>query len=130
MISQYLYISTAPKLTREDVDRILESASRNNAASEITGMLLYNGRNFLQLLEGDEAELIALMVRIMHDPRHTGVSMLRHAKVPERAFPEWSMRRIMLADDIAVRRKELEELLPKGLDPAVCEITLNFATLN
>ena len=125
-----MYISTAPRLSREDIDQILESAQRNNAANGVTGMLIYNGRNFLQLLEGDEADLIALMVRIMHDPRHTGVSVLHQAEVRERAFPEWTMRRIALADDSAKRRVEIDAQLCAKLLPEIRNMVLNFATLN
>ena len=55
MLSQYLYISTAPTLPREEVDAILAASARNNPERGITGLLLFNGRNFLQLLEGEES---------------------------------------------------------------------------
>lgn len=130
MLSQYLYISTAPSLSRDEVEGILETSARKNPLSDITGLLLYNGRNFLQLLEGSEAELINLMVRITHDPRHSGVSMLDRRAVDERACPQWAMRRIAIADNAEKRREILEAELPTALDPQVRRIILNFATLN
>ena len=130
MISQYLYISTAPSLTREDVESILGSSQRNNPARGVTGLLLYNGRNFLQLLEGEEAELVTLMVKIGHDPRHTGISMISRRMVEERACPDWAMRRVMIADSVEKRREQLEAELPDGLDPETRKIVTNFAVLN
>ena len=103
MLSQYLYISTAPSLSREEVDSILASSARNNPANGITGLLLYNGRNFLQLLEGEEADLVGLMVRITHDPRHTGISMLEQRKVNERSCPDWAMKRVLIAESVEKR---------------------------
>ncbi len=130
MLSQYLYISTAPSLSRDEVEGILESSARKNPLCGITGLLLYNGRNFLQLLEGEEAELINLMVRITHDPRHSGVSMLDRRAIDERACPQWAMRRIAIAQNVEQRREILEADLPTALDPELRRIILNFAVLN
>lgn len=130
MISQYLYISTAPSLSREDVDSILASSQRNNPARGVTGLLLYNGRNFLQLLEGEESELVSLMVKISHDPRHTGISMIDRKMVETRACPIWAMRRVMIAESVEKRREALEAELPTGLDAQTRKIVTNFVVLN
>ncbi len=130
MLSQYLYISTAPSLSRDEVEAILSSSARNNPARGITGLLLYNGRNFLQLLEGEEAELVDLMVRISHDPRHAGVSILDRKRIERRSCPEWAMKRILIAESVDNRRKALEEDLPRDLDQDTRKIIMNFAVLN
>ncbi|MEQ8410385.1 MAG: BLUF domain-containing protein [Erythrobacter sp.] len=130
MLSQYLYISTAPNLSRGDVDSILEASARNNPERGITGLLLYNGRNFLQLIEGEESALVALMVRIGNDPRHTGVSILERRAIEQRACPGWAMKRVLIAESIAGRRDQLERDLPADLDEQTRRIILNFAILN
>lgn len=130
MLSQYLYISTAPSLSREDVESILASSSRNNPANGITGLLLYNGRNFLQLLEGEEGELKALMLRIGNDPRHSGVSLLSSKTIEERTCPEWAMKRMFIAESVESRRETLEAELPQGLDSETRKMIVNFAVLN
>ena len=130
MISQYLYISTAPSLSRDDVDAILASSQRNNPARGVTGLLLYNGRNFLQLLEGEESELVSLMMRISHDPRHTGISMIDRKTAEARACPDWAMRRVMIAQSVDKRRAALEADLPASLDPQTRKIITNFVVLN
>ncbi len=130
VVSQYFYISTALNLSRDDVAAILESSARNNPERNITGLLLYNGRNFLQLLEGEGAELDALMKRIGQDQRHSGVSLLHKSSVPERVCPQWAMKRVAIAESVANRRDSLERDLPAELDPAVRKMILNFAVLN
>ena len=130
MISQYLYISTAPSLSREEVDAILATSQRNNPARDVTGLLLYNGRNFLQLLEGEESELVSLMVRISHDPRHTGISMIDRKTVEQRACPDWAMRRVMIAESIEKRRELISADLPDELDAQTRKIITNFVVLN
>ena len=130
MISQYIYISTAPRLSREDVDSILDASAHNNPAKSVTGLLLYNGRNFMQLLEGERAELDALMVRICDDSRHTGVTVIHDADVETRACPEWAMKRVIIAESIANRREMLADGLPEGLSGDARKMILNFAILN
>ena len=130
MISQFLYVSTAPSLSRADVDAILEASARNNPPNGVTGLLLYNGRNFLQFLEGDHAELVALMGRIGKDPRHSGVSILHSATSPLRACPDWAMKRIPIAESVSERKADLDRDLPLSLEPIVRQMMLNFAVLN
>lgn len=130
MLSQYLYISTAPSLPREDVDAIIAASARNNPARGITGFLLFNGRNFLQLLEGEEEAVAALMETITADPRHSGVSVIDRRDIAQRACPDWAMKRVMIAESIDTRREMLENDLPGGLDPEVRKMIVNFALLN
>ena len=130
MISQYVYISTAQGLSREQVEGILQTCARNNVAQGITGLLLYNGRNFLQLLEGDKDVLDRLMAAIEVDPRHAGVAMIHKGEVESRVCPDWAMKRIAIAEAIEVRQERLEEELPEGIDPELRKIVLNFAVLN
>jgi Sensors of blue-light using FAD len=130
VLSQFLYISTAPTLPREEVESILATSARNNPERGITGLLLFNGRNFLQLLEGEESEVAALMERITQDPRHSGVSVLDRRAIAERACPDWAMKRVMIAESIASRRDMLERDLPLELDPEVRKMIVNFAVLN
>lgn len=130
MLSQYLYISTAPTLPREEVDAILAASARNNPERGITGLLLFNGRNFLQLLEGEEREVTALMDTITADPRHSGVSVLDKRTIEARACPDWAMKRVLIAESIANRRDMLERELPDGLEPDLRKMIVNFAVLN
>jgi hypothetical protein len=130
VLSQYLYISTAPTLSRDEVDAILATSARNNPARAITGLLLYNGRNFLQLIEGEEEELVGLMLKITEDPRHSGITLLDRRAIDERSCPGWAMKRVLIAESIASRREMLERDLPEGIAPEVRKMIVNFAVLN
>lgn len=130
MLRQYLYISTAGGLDDRTIEDILESAERNNRERAITGLLLYNGRNFLQLLEGGASDLFWIMRKIGSDPRHHGVTRLADRAVDARACPDWAMRRIRIADRVEDRRAALERELPVALHPTMRDLILNFAALN
>lgn len=51
-----IYVSSAvEELPDQVLDDILKSAVQHNKPQNITGMLLYCGGNFMQVLEGEEA---------------------------------------------------------------------------
>ncbi|MGQ7830369.1 BLUF domain-containing protein [Altererythrobacter sp. Z27] len=130
MLRQYVYISTADGIGPAEIALILEACQRNNAARGITGLLLYNGRNFLQLLEGDVEDLSWVMRKIEADPRHGGVSIIEDISIATRACPDWLMRHIRIADQVSERRATLDAELPAEIEPNLRRIILNFAALN
>ena len=86
------YVSVADPLIRDhDIAAILVSACRNNARDELTGALVYNGHNFLQLLEGPDEKVEACLAVIKSDPRHSGMIEVRRRAVESRNFGEWAM---------------------------------------
>lgn len=88
---QLVYVSDLANKNEETLGPILESALRRNTEDGITGMLLYSGGNFLQVLEGDEAQVHATYERICRDPRHKNTSVITEEEVSERHFSNWSM---------------------------------------
>ena len=127
---QFVYISTAAELQESDLADILVASQENNRRAGLTGFLLYNGRNFLQLLEGPQAELVALMNRLARDWRHSGIVRLEDRPITARAFPEWAMQRIQLSATLDGREDHFKSVLPANLDSQVQRTVLNFARLN
>jgi len=125
-----VYISTAAPLGRSGLDDLMATAVARNRERGITGFLLYNGRNFLQLIEGVEGDLRALFDRLVTDGRHFGMVTLENREIESRAFPEWDMRLLGLAESVAQRREALSAQLPEDLDPQIRRTVLNFASLN
>ncbi|MGX7951200.1 BLUF domain-containing protein [Tsuneonella sp. HG249] len=125
-----VYISTATGLSAEEVDRLVESAQRNNAERGISGFLIYNGRNFLQLIEGEQAALMSLMATLARDPRHSGMLILIDEPIDARSCPTWSMHHMPLSLDIAVRRDSIRSGLPEPISPYARQLVENFAALN
>ncbi|MEL6328282.1 MAG: BLUF domain-containing protein [Planctomycetota bacterium] len=75
----------------EDLHDILQVARLKNAASAITGVLLFDGERYLQFLEGDPVRIYALFERIQQDGRHEDVRLLAIADITERHFGNWNM---------------------------------------
>lgn len=91
-IYQLLYASSAAKkFDDEELSALLAGARRRNTEAGLTGILLYNDGNFIQLLEGDEAEVTATWGRIFNDPRHKGQLILFKGFVEQRLCMDWEM---------------------------------------
>lgn len=90
-LEQLLYISTIAPSASVDMPSILAISRRNNQASDITGLLMFNGKRFLQVLEGPADAVEATLTRINRDPRHRAQVVLGRKTVDHRQFGEWSM---------------------------------------
>ena len=94
-----VYVSAASHdLADGELAAILDVSRRNNAAQGITGALAYHDRAFVQVLEGPEAAVEALLATIARDPRHMGVTVCDRARVDGRAFGAWSMGWLRASD--------------------------------
>ena len=93
-------------MSTEDVAQILETSRHNNSKSNITGLLCFNHKYFLQCLEGSRAKVNELYQRILHDNRHGDILLLSYGEVSERHFSQWSMGYIpatQITEDITLR---------------------------
>ena len=102
-----IYISSATHdLRDEELVALLDVSRRNNAARGITGALAYHDYAFIQVLEGPEVLVEALLATIARDTRHIGMMVCERTRIDGRAFSAWSM--------VWVRASDLERA---GFDP-------------
>lgn len=90
---ELVYMSQANHVFYDDeLEELLHTAWKNNSASGITGMLLYDGAGtFIQAIEGDKHEIDRLFSYIKEDPRHEDIQILSYGEIAERNFPDWKM---------------------------------------
>ncbi len=87
-----IYVSSAIReFTADELAALLSSCRERNGRVGITGMLLYRGGNFMQLLEGDDVVVDTVYAKIERDPRHHQCSVLANYTMEQRMFPEWTM---------------------------------------
>jgi hypothetical protein len=89
-----IYVSAADHLmTEPELLEILAVSRRNNAANEITGLLLYKenkrfeNASFMQILEGKKDVVMNCYKKIARDKRHHTIIQLDKGRVAERNFP-------------------------------------------
>jgi hypothetical protein len=86
------YVSSATRsFSTVDLAKLLEAWRINNAARGVTGMLLFKDGNFMQVIEGEEANVRGLYEKLHLEPRHTGMLKLLEEKIDVRFFQDWSM---------------------------------------
>ena len=89
---QVIYCSAAGvEFKHQDLRALLTKARKNNAASGITGILLYTDGCFFQVLEGRTESVRGLFDRIQSDSRHANVTVIHESVTVKRAFADWTM---------------------------------------
>jgi hypothetical protein len=112
-----VYVSSAVDLFSEiELEELLKKARANNHRLDITGMLLYQGGNFMQLLEGPKEKVLSLVDTIKLDPRHRGFMALLQQEREEREFGEWEMGFKKLDRDTAAEVPGYSDFLNMPLD--------------
>lgn len=118
-LSALVYISTpSPSLPEEAVASVLRTARRNNAAEDVTGLLIYNGKYFVQCIEGKGDAVTKTFSKIETDKRHTEVRVLFNAEIETRTFPDWAMgyRDIRAGDTLSDAELSLEDAITAALN--------------
>lgn len=110
-----LYTSVAFKdMKIGDLEEILHEAREFNTQHNITGLLLYYPRTFMQVLEGEKETIFELFDRIVCDARHTAVSLTFDEPISMRMFPDWSMGFRLLDQGHASAVEGLSRFLDEG----------------
>jgi hypothetical protein len=114
-----VYVSSAcGDLDDAELDHILASAVRRNSQQQVTGILLYVGGNFMQVLEGEATAVDEVFAHIERDPRHTNIIVLEREPIPERSFGRWSMGFRRLGAPDAATRPDFVPIIQGGFDAA------------
>ncbi len=77
-------------------DEVEVHARNYNKQNGITGVLCYGRGHFLQCIEGEKANVIALQQRISVDKRHQDIKVLLIQEIDKRSFTDWRMRLLFL----------------------------------
>ena len=92
----YASRSTTP-ITDQVVEDVLAKSRESNPNAGITGVLcVCDGNVFMQLLEGGRDDVNRLYSRVIHDTRHTDVTLLEYSEITERRYTNWRMGRVDL----------------------------------
>ena len=120
-------------LSAGDLAAIHDSARHLNALDGITGLLVFDGTRFLQIVEGTEEAVDSLVDRLRADPRHSAIEVRDERYTDTRSFPDWSMELVRVSAGYLKARSEVETMLPSYVSAPVRDLVLtmsrNMATL-
>jgi hypothetical protein len=109
-----------------DLENIHRSARELNALDGITGLLVFNGNRFLQIIEGAQSAIDDLVERLRNDPRHTAFEIRDERTVAERSFPDWSMEMVRVSGSYFEARDTVQERLPPSVAPDVRDVVIRM----
>ncbi|MBC7566002.1 MAG: BLUF domain-containing protein [Pedobacter sp.] len=100
MLYLIMYMSTACEaLPQKELDAILAESRSWNKSHKISGFLAYvegnlkdkNYCQFIQVLEGPEAEVTHIFQKIKKDRRHMHLTVIKEGAILNRNFDAWEM---------------------------------------
>lgn len=114
-------------LTEGDLNAIHQTARHLNVLDGVTGLLLFDGSRFLQIIEGAEDAIDNLVERLRMDPRHSAFEVRDERYVEQRSFPDWSMELLRVSAGYRTARDEVATILPAGLAAPVRQLVLRMS---
>ncbi|MBV7257671.1 BLUF domain-containing protein [Pacificimonas sp. WHA3] len=126
---QLIYISTTQGDHADgELEAILSSARSRNRADGISGLLLFNGLRFLQVLEGSATAIERTYRRIAEDRRHRSIVVLGDRTIESPEFGDWSMafERSDNSAEFAALAEQIETALIAAT-PTTTALFRNFA---
>ncbi len=115
-----MYYSRATSHTINSIslamNSILSNSVLNNERLSVTGALLFCDSWFLQVLEGDRADVCELYETISRDSRHSRLQLVMTKAIEQRRFDGWRMcgQTLSLTDDAILRMLDKEKLFDPG----------------
>lgn len=102
------------------LEEMVAAANSKNRQADVTGILLFNGTHFFQLLEGPVENVTAIYQQICHDPRHHNVVELLSDHGPTRRFGNVGMELFDL------RQFDRNEVLQQVLDRSTTKYQMAY----
>ena len=106
-------------LTADDIEAIHRTAREVNALEGITGLLIFNGTHFLQIVEGAPQAVDDLMDKLRRDPRHNGIEIRDARDISARSFPDWSMELVRVSASYFEAKEKVSDQLPAAISEGV-----------
>lgn len=125
-LHEVLYLSTlAPGAPLKVIADIASRARKANEAAGITGLLVFDGMQFCQHIEGPRKAVLALTERIRQDPRHVDVDILHHGPLAQRRFRHFGLAYTAVEDvDVLARLRDA------GAEAALAQFLALVSTLD
>ncbi len=123
-LTSLMYTSVArPAFQVAELQAIQCSAAEMNRAAGITGLLVFNGIHFLQILEGEPCATEELLNRLKADLRHSGLEVRDERRISRRSFPAWPMELVQVNGNYFEARDTIGDRLPETV-PEIIKLRL------
>ena len=128
MLTTIIYRSRlCNKVAFKEIEGMVAAASKKNEQKNISGILLFNGIHFFQLLEGPEHAVKEIYSAICEDERHYNVVELLCDYAPARRFGKTGMELFDLREYSP--EEVLQAVLNQGTTRSVSYTHLTLPTI-
>ena len=104
MLHSFCYVSSSKNLSAIDLEQLFYYTKRNNTELGISGLLIYNSGNFLQVLEGSIEKVNTLFNKISQDQRHSNIIKLIDSELEERIFQDYEVGFVVVNNKEKLRK--------------------------
>jgi hypothetical protein len=111
----------------DELSAIHQTARHLNALDGITGLLLFDGARFLQIVEGSESAIDSLVERLRSDRRHSAFEVRDERFVDRRSFSGWSMEFLRVGAGYKAACEEVATILPAEVSEPVRDLVLKMS---
>lgn len=119
MLYRLVYVSNLNLNYPYDLGIILQNAIEFNKCHNITGALWFDGQQFAQLLEGQQADVEKTYKdKILPAKSHTDLTIKSHGACKSRIFSDWSMA--YLSENSRQLDVAKKFMTNKGFNPRNC----------
>lgn len=117
--------------TTADLEELCSWSAANNRQIGVTGLLVFDGVRYIQLIEGEVAVVRQLMATIARDPRHENIFNIFDGPTSERAFESWDLTCVGFRNTMSSLQllKDVKEKLRNVRDVKVLSSFIGFAVL-
>jgi len=116
MLHELIYTSFATReMDGNNLTDLLEQSREKNVSLNITGLLVYYKRGFIQLFEGEKSDIFSLYDTICRDERNQQNRVLWDGEIKERSFTDWSMAFLSIKDVDQTKLKAYSAFLQEGV---------------
>jgi hypothetical protein len=93
-----IYVSTVkPNLVLSELSAV---AKANNKRHDLSGLLAFDSKYFIQVIEGGRRNVSNLLANLVRDERHADLELLEFDYIEKRQFGQWSMQFVPLDKSI------------------------------
>ena len=78
-------------LSDDDVNELVQKAIIKNLRLAMTGSITFAGSDFVQLIEENAREILALYCAIVRDQRHHNITLIDYRRISRLSFPTWRL---------------------------------------
>ena len=119
MLYELLYTSVAKwEMSSNELIELLQQSREKNLRFNITGLLVYHNREFMQILEGDKETVLEFYDMITNDERHTSVRIFWENSISDRGFSKWAMGFVNIENIELSTLKGYSQFLKEGFSSA------------